>query len=293
MQTDRNMQHGAVPHDQERASATDAPAELLGYIETHADLPPHVSPAAAAVTVTAALVDRLTSGQAHGFVVALPSTVQPLFEHCLGVREAGKAVDHIRRPEFLDRVGDILNIAPAAAELVAITVFRALQRLLPPDVTAHVTQQLPRDLQDLWLSPQPPNKPIASDLEVREQVLDAIERSGVLPRNVPASAAFSAVMCLLAQRVSGGEARNLLLGLPHTLRPLVQRCMLHAEDSILTFGVDELTAAVAEHLHTTLEDAARLIPVVFESVRRALPEEELSHVASQLPDDLRALWSGA
>lgn len=284
------MQHHAVPREQE-GPLRHAPAELLGYIETHAALPAHLSPVAAAVAVTSTLLERLTSGQAHGLIAALPEAVHPLFEHCLAAREDGRPVVHLRCAEFLDRVGDTLQIAPAAAELVTITVFRSLQRLLPPDVIAHVTQQLPRDLQDLWLSPQPPAEPIATDLDLRKAVFEHIERSGALPRNVPASAAFSAVMCLLAQRLSGGESRHLLLGLPHTLRPLVQRCMVHAEESTLTFGADELAAAVADHLHTTNEAAELLIPVVFESVQRALPEEELGHVASQLPVDLRELWS--
>jgi uncharacterized protein (DUF2267 family) len=68
--------------------------------------------------------------------------------------------------------------------------------------------------------------------------------------------------------------------------------MLHEEASILRFSVDELTAAVADHLHTTLDHAARIIPVVFESVRRVLPGEERAHVASQLPSDIRQVWGG-
>jgi uncharacterized protein (DUF2267 family) len=265
---------------------------MTEYVETHAELPPHVSPLGAAVAVMSSLLERLTRGQAHELVAALPDTVQPLFAHCLEVREGEAGPQHIHAPELLDRVGEQLAIAPAAAELVTITVFRALQRVLPRDVVANVTHQLPGDLQELWRAPQPPSEPITTDVELRKEVLEHIERSGALPAHVPATAAFSAVMCLLGQRISGGEAHNLLLGLPKPLRPIVERCILHKESTILTFGADELEAGVADHLHTTLDDAARIVPAVFEAVRSVLPREEVEHVASQLPADLREVWTG-
>lgn len=279
-----------VVHDPERR--TDAPVDFFEYIEAHAELPPHVSPLGAAVAVVSSLLERLTRGQAHELIAALPEAVQPLFAHCLEVRESEAGPKRIHAPELLDRVGDRLAIAPSAAELVTVTVFCALQRVLPQEVVANVAHQLPGDLQDLWRAPQPPREPITTDVELRKQVLENIEQSGALPAHVPATAAFSAVMCLLGQRISGGEARHLLLGLPKPLRSIVERCILHEESTLLTFGAEELEAGVADHLHTSLDDAARIVPAVFDAVRRVLTPEEIEHVGCQLPADLREVWMG-
>lgn len=274
------------------SSRAHAPAaeRFLGSISADAALPPDVPPALAAVVVTGALFERLTAGQAHDLLRALPLDVQPLLEPSYARRE-GRPVRQFGRAELLDRVGEALAMPPIAAELVVSAVFQALCSALPDEEIAHVTQQLPHDLQELWRRPvPPPAEDIPSSLELLHQVLGDIERSGALPSHVPATAAFATVMCLFGRRLSGGEAKNLELGLPNTLRPLVEACLVHRREEQLTFESDELFANVSVDLRTSLEEAEAIVLAVLAAAMRVLPREELDRVASQLPSDLRALW---
>jgi hypothetical protein len=54
-----------------------------------------------------------------------------------------------------------------------------------------------------------------------------IERQGGLPPGMRGTDAAAAVLCVLAQRLSGGEARDLVVTLPEGLRPRVQACARH------------------------------------------------------------------
>lgn len=265
-------------------------SRFLAAIEDDAALPPFVHANDAAIATTRALLDWLTPGQAHLLVTSLPPEVRHLLGDASLERE-GRARAVGGRAEFFDRVGHHLGVAPASAELIVSAVFRALQQLLSPDVSAHTAQQLPHDLRHLWLSPvSAGTEDIAGDLDLLRQVLNDIERSGALPDRLTARDAFSSVMCLFEQRLSGGEARDLLLGLPRALRPFVERCMLERREEPTTFGLDELSANVAQDLGVELPEAAVLVAAVLAAVTRALPQEEIDRVASQLPRDLRRVW---
>jgi uncharacterized protein (DUF2267 family) len=273
------------------ATQSSAAERFLGAIEAEAVLPPHVTPVEAAVVAVSALFDRLTAGQAHQVVTALPAEVRPLFERSYEHRTR-RPVVRIGRAELVDRVAEQLGVAPVSAEIIVAAVFHALASILPREQIAHVAQQLPHDLQDLWLSPIPAlTEDVGLEPELLRQLLGDIERSVALPARVSARAAFASVMCLFAERLSGGEARHLLLGLPRTVRPLVARCLVDRRERSLTFDSAELTAHVAADLGLGLEEAGSIIAAVFAAVGRILPHEELEHVASQLPEDLRSLWS--
>ena len=263
---------------------------LLTAIAEDAGLPPYVQARDALTASLHALFARLTPGQAHAVVASLPADLRDLVESVRLERE-GRPRFQGGRAELFDRIGKSLGVAPASAELIASAVFRAVQRVLPSDVIGHVAQQLPHDLRDVWQAPvASATEEIAGDLDLLRQIFDDIERSGALPARLTSRDAFSSVMCLFAQRLSGGDARNLHLGLPRTIRPLVERCMLERREEPTTFGLDELAANVAQDLGTGVEEAEAIIEAVFAAVTRALPREEIERVATQLPADLRRLW---
>lgn len=264
--------------------------KFLENIATEATLPPYVKPSDAAVATTSALFERLTSGEAHQVLTSLPPALQPLFEPCWARRE-GRPVTHLGRAELLDRVAWELGVAPSSAELISSAVFHALELELPRDVVDHVMHQLPHDLQELWSSTTESEEEVAGDLDLLRQLEQDIEKTGALPHRLTAREAFGTVMCLFTMRLSAGEARDLLLGLPRTVRPIVDRCILERRERPLTFGSDELVANVAEELGTDLGKAEAIALSVFAAVTRILPREVQEHVASQLPADLRALWS--
>jgi uncharacterized protein (DUF2267 family) len=128
---------------------------------------------------------------------------------------------------------------------------------------------------------------------IRDDVLHAIAKRANLPREIGAPDALSAVMCTLSRRVSGGEARNVYLGLPESLRPLVAQCILHRDERASVFDRDEFIARLSDHLATDAATAEAIARAVFAAVRSAIPDSEVRHVADQLPDDFRELWLSA
>jgi uncharacterized protein (DUF2267 family) len=263
-------------------------ARFFEAIGEDAALPPWLHPVDAARVTLQVLLDRLTPGQAHVLVGALPPKIGALASNERHGRLRGGLV------ELVDRVAFELGVAPASAELVVTAVFRALETLVTPDLHARVGQQLPSDLRELWLAPTATpavtEEDVQGDLDSMRQILGDIERSEVLPLRVTAREAFSTVMCLFARRLSGGETKELFFGLPRTIRPLVERCMLERPEKAVAFGADELFASVARDLGTELDAAEAIVDAVIAAVTRVLPREELEHVASQLPLDLRTLW---
>jgi uncharacterized protein (DUF2267 family) len=183
-------------------------------------------------------------------------------------------------------------VTPAHAESICAAVFDALRVELPPKLLDDVAHQLPRDLQALWSSPRTIGTgaaPLTKD-DARREVFDEIEKRAQLPAGTSAADAFSAVMCVLCGRISGGEVRDVLLSLPTNLRPLVERCAAHRSEPAAVFDKQELLKRVAAHLGVATAAAESVARAVFAAVKRLLPEKEVRDVASQLPPELVELW---
>jgi uncharacterized protein (DUF2267 family)/quercetin dioxygenase-like cupin family protein len=263
---------------------------FVHHVEAHASLPRHIPAAEAISAVMCTLTERLTAGEAHELLEALPRSVRPLFARCNGHR-GRRPVAKLDRAEFLDRVARHLAVTPAHAELVCAAVFEAVSAELPPKLADDVAHQLPRDLQDLWLSPQPDAlaSPVLTQDDARE-VLEEINTRIELPAGASPADAFTAVMCALCDRLSGGEARDVLLGLPASVRPLVEQCVVHRGETAAVFDRRQLLRRIGSHLGIDDDHAADLARAVFGAVKRVLPEKEVHDVTSQLPADLVELW---
>lgn len=264
-------------------------------VANHARLPCTLTVEAAVSAVMCALTERLTAGEAVDVLESLPAAIGSMFERCVIHRE-GKPTLKIDRAEFVERVSEHLGVTPAHAELVCSAVFAAVRAELPDEVATAVATQLPHELKELWLA-----APIsAPDLDVevppeetRHAMETDLERRACLPPHVTPSAAFASVMCAFARRLSGGETRHLLLGLPADVRPLIERCTAHRGELASVFGRDELLRHVAEHLATERELAEHIVLEVLRTVKRVLPQQTIEEIASQLPPDLRELWEAA
>jgi len=274
-------------------TATD---RVRGIVAKNAQLPRDLAAGDAIAAVMCTLMDRLTSGEVHHVVEALPASMRPLFATCVRHR-TGKPTMRFDRVEFLARVAEHLDVTPAHAELVCEVVFEAVRSELPDKLVDDVAHQLPHGLQQLWLSGMrfepPPEEVTLSSRDARLAIEEEIERSVSLPPGITSMNAFSAVMCVLAARVSGGEARELSLGLPDTLRGLVKRCSLHRAEESETFDREELLRRVGAHLAIEPSDAEPIVRAVFKAAKRVLPEKAVDDVGSQLPVPLRELWQGA
>jgi len=121
-----------------------------------------------------------------------------------------------------------------------------------------------------------------------------IEASVVLPANLSAADAATAVTCTLTSRLTGGEAGDVLEALPVSVRALLRRCERHeSAPPAEAFGRQEVLRRVADHLGVREPDAERIAVAVFSALRARLPVKEADDVASQLPKGLKQLWREA
>ncbi len=263
---------------------------FLEVIDERADLPRGLPPRTAATLTMCTLAERLTPGQVEHLFDALPRELQPLFRSCRA--PYGRPVSRFDDATFLDALGGRLGVTPAHAELIADSVFRAVRTLLPAAVIDHVAVQLPRDLSDLWLGRRAIfAAPTTSFDTAQWELLTDITDSVPLPIGVHPEDALTAVMCAFSRRLSGGEARDLLLALPAPVRPLVEHCVLTRDErpGILR-DRRELVLHVADELATSTQLAEQIIAAVLTAVKRLIPIKEQGDIASQLPRDLRTLW---
>jgi len=98
-----------------------------------------------------------------------------------------------------------------------------------------------------------------------------IERSGVLPPNVTAAAAASAVLCVLSQRVSGGQAEELRQAMPGSLRSLFDPCPRRREELAERFDRQEFLRRLAGRLGITPDQAEALARAAFEALQDEVP----------------------
>jgi uncharacterized protein (DUF2267 family) len=268
---------------------------LRRTVAANARLPAALTVEDAVSAVMCALTERLTAGEARHVIEALPPAVASTFEVCV-LHRGGQPTFKIDRAEFVARVAEHLGVTPAHAELVCSAVFNAVRAELPAEIVMAIAAQLPHGLKELWLL-----QPIwAPDLdvdvqpgEVRRAIEVDLERRASLPPHVTPSAAFAAVMCSFARRLSGGEARHILLGLPLEVRAIIERCAAHREEHAGAFGRDELLRMIGSHLMTERDDAARIALEVLRAAKRVLPQQTIAEVESQLPADLLELWQTA
>jgi uncharacterized protein (DUF2267 family) len=122
-------------------------------------------------------------------------------------------------------------------------------------------------------------------------ILEDVRRRANLPPNITPQDAIRGVMCTLSQHVSGGEARHLWSSLPKDIQMLVERCMLHRGEQAQRFDRDLLLLRIADHLGVPLDKAEEITSAVLAAITSRLPPKEISDVASQLPYDLKDLWS--
>ncbi|HEX8855291.1 MAG TPA: DUF2267 domain-containing protein [Thermoleophilaceae bacterium] len=99
-----------------------------------------------------------------------------------------------------------------------------------------------------------------------------------------AERAAEATLTTLAERLSGGEARDIAEELPEEARR-----WLADGDRAQPFDVDEFLRRVAEREQTDLETAERHARAVFAALTRTLSREELSDMTAELPKNFGRL----
>jgi uncharacterized protein (DUF2267 family) len=285
-----------APQSPAHAPSEEKPLErLVMDVAARAALPSGLAAESAVTATMGALMDRLTPGEAHALMTALPRPIAALLVREVERRDGGP-VAPLHRAEYLLRLSERLGVTPIHAEAIAGAVFGAMRAELPAKTIHDVAQQLPRGLKQLWRGEErtglSPESPTDAD-EARRALVAEIEGRAALPRGVTGAEAFEAVMCLFSQRLSGGEARVVLLSLPESVRPLVTHCIQHRGEWPVAFDREQMLSRLADHLCTSAVQAEQITRVVFAATKRVLAPKECTDIESQLPPDLRELWSNA
>lgn len=94
-----------------------------------------------------------------------------------------------------------------------------------------------------------------------------------------------ATLATLAERITGGEARDLAAQLPLPL----QNALLGAKEEAEGFSFEEFVRRTAERAGTDAGIAEMAVDAVLATLRDAVTPGEFDHVLSQLPQDFKRL----
>ncbi len=271
------------------------PQDILDRVEPGVE-PEGFSALEAIDAVMCVFLARLSEGEAKDVVAGLPDPLRGLLRPCA---LHGERPEPLRREGFLQRVAEHLGTQDTAvAADVSQVVFAAIKTELKQKEINDVASQLPRDLVDLWNAPVPTEQDRSAGLGLSrpdtesEELLRQIVSAGPLPNDIQPADAAAAVMCVLMQRLSGGEARDVWAEVPPVLRSELGPCALHDEQPEV-FGREVFLSRVGEHLRvdeSTAEDISRR---VFSAVKAQLSAKEARDVESQIPKELGDLWRSA
>jgi uncharacterized protein (DUF2267 family) len=123
--------------------------ELYAEIEASGGIQGGADAARSFEAVMCIFSQRLSGGQSHRMLLALPATIRPLVEGCMLHRERAQPFGE---RGFLDQVAAHLGIASELAEPLAHAVFAAVKRRLPEKDAEDAASQLPTDLRAVWIA---------------------------------------------------------------------------------------------------------------------------------------------
>jgi uncharacterized protein (DUF2267 family) len=261
---------GPQPHEHR-----DPGKDLLQSIKGR--LPPGISAEDAVRAVMCTFNQHVSGSEARKVFESLPATLHPLLERCMVHRRA--QAEAFGRDQLIVRVGAHLDVSLEEAESVTSAVLKAVSAALPKRTVRDVARELPLELRDLWVDEQ---------VVEPHALLLAIEERVPLPSGVTGQRAMLYVMCNFTRRLAKTEARRLVDGLPHEVRPLLVPCVTARAEQAEHLTKRDLLEHVAKDLHTQTPEP--IVRGVLEQVRRWLRPELVEEVTSRLPAELAQLW---
>lgn len=145
------MKKGPDAGGRDSSEAVEAAERFFSRLQQSGNLPPELSPVAAATAVLCTLSLRLAGSVARDHLIqALPTSLRTLFTRCVGYRRDDPVSMDL--PGFLGRVAEHLDVSESDARRIALTVFASIQDELRAAQVVEVAGQLPNDLRTLWPS---------------------------------------------------------------------------------------------------------------------------------------------
>jgi uncharacterized protein (DUF2267 family) len=220
------------------------------------------------------LAERIDRGEARDLAARLPAEVAPWIATTSPAE--GFDVD-----EFLHRVAQREGVDESTAYGHVRAVFDALARAVGPDELEDVAAQLPKDYAPL-LSRGPDVEVVPADRFLAQ----VAERADVDLEG--ARRATAAVLETLAERIPGGEVRDLMARLPIELHDPLQRGTLRNGGRAPRMSAERFRGRIAEREGVTPAVAARHARAVLTTLRETVGDDEYFDVTVQLPPDLAA-----
>jgi uncharacterized protein (DUF2267 family) len=224
------------------------------------------------------LAERISGGEAGDIAGFLPRELRPL------LTAASEQAQPFDLDELLRRVAGRESVDRATAAEHARAVFVALGAAVAPGELRDMAAQLPRDFDGLLEAAGVGRGQAMADDDL---VLRVAELAGWSDRE-QARRATEAVLETLAERISDGEVDDLMVELPGTLRPALERGLRESR-AAKVMTADEFVARVADREGVDLDEAEQHVCIVFTALREAISPKEFSDVVAQLSRDYASL----
>lgn len=118
-----------------------------------------------------------------------------------------------------------------------------------------------------------------------DQYIRTVRSRAWFASDVDAVAAIRAVLEVMGQRITIGQADDLATALPLDFRP-----SLRQSPDAQSFGLDEFLSRVAEREGVDMRAAAEHARAVLSALADAVPKNELLDTLEQLPKEMRDLF---
>ena len=228
------------------------------------------------------LGERIVGREVEDILEVLPRRLHPPLARALE-RTGGKAM-RMTLDVFVGRIAERLDLTPAEALPWTRAVLTTLREALPSKEFDDLVAELPADYRPLFEDGgawQPP-KAVTGEPVTTDEFVRRVAEHGRLEID-EARHATEAVLETLAERVSGGEVRDLERALPAELVNALERGKQRVHGTPRRLSLDEFVGIVAAREGVEPEVAFAHAAAVLETLNDVLPGKELHDLRSELP----------
>ncbi|WP_214368172.1 DUF2267 domain-containing protein [Pseudonocardia sp. H11422] len=226
------------------------------------------------------LARRISWGEAEDLAARLPGRLRQCLEYEGPLEKFGL-------DEFFRRIAQHVGVDRPTIQRVARAVFATLWRAVGSKEFDDMRSQLPKEFRR-WLDdavatgPAPPvedeHPPARLSLD---EFLDRISERGV-ERELALPVA-EAVLEVLAARITGGQAEDLMPLVPRELRPALRRGIARGRGIGMQMELEDFLSEIAERTDADMGLAHEYARAVVAALHEAVGDKEFSDTVAQLP----------
>jgi uncharacterized protein (DUF2267 family) len=223
------------------------------------------------------LAERIAPGEARDVATRLPPELAPWVA-------TTTPAERFDADEFVRRVAERMGVDAGTAFGRVRAVFDALVRAVGQDELADIAAELSEDFAALL-----PRGPYV-EVVALDRFLAAVARHAGIDEQA-ARSATEAVLETLAERIAGGEVRDLKARLPIELHPALDRGVRRSGGQAPRMTPEQFLRRIAEREGVAPALARPHARAVLAALRETVGDEEYFDVTVQLPRDLVAAIS--